>query len=392
MRDVGVIEDGVMLIENGLIQQVGSRKDLDIPIGAEVVDAKQGVVLPGFVDAHTHLVFGGNRADEFALRAEGATYEQIAQRGGGIRSTMAHTRAAADQELEAIAVRHATQALSFGTTTLEAKSGYGLSTEHELRLLRAVKAAQKTMRVVPTLLGAHAFPPEFQGDREGYVAEIVERMLPQVHREGLAHSADIFIEQGYFTQDQAGRILGAAMRLGLHVHMHVDQLTEGGGGLFAAEIGRLALQTDAEMVVTADHLEQTASSAFRPMKEAGVYPVLLPASVFCLGKTKYPDARGMIDADLPVILATDFNPGSSPTLSMPFIMSLAMTQLRMTAEEALIACTANPGAALTGGHTGQLAPGRAADFTVWDCKDWREIPYWVAMVRPSAVYVGGTGV
>ncbi len=389
MREVGVIEDGAMLVSRDRIQWVGRRADIEIPKNYEVFDAEGGVVLPGFVDAHTHLIFGGNRANEFAARAEGATYEEIAARGGGIRSTVAATRHTTEDELVKIGEAHARKALGFGTTTAEAKSGYGLSVEHELRLLRAIcrLGGKNLPRISPTFLGAHAFPPEFEDDREAYVRLILEEMLPKAAP--LAAACDVFVEKGYFEIDQARRILERAMELGLHVHMHLDQLCDGGGGAFAAEIGKLSWHYNREFNVTADHLEHTPAEAFPAMAAAPVIPVLLPASVFCLGKTKYPDARGMIDAGMAVVLASDFNPGSSPTLSIPFVMSLAMTHMRMSAEEALVACTVNPGAVLASGMTGLLEVGKEPDFTVWPCEDWREIPYWVAMTRPSAVFVAG---
>ncbi len=385
MREVAAIPDGAMLVREGRIVAVGTTDEIGDRIGPDtrVLDATGQVVLPGFVDAHTHPVFGGNRVDEYALRARGATYAEIASAGGGIRSTVAKTRALTEAQLLEIANARARAFLSFGTTTIEAKSGYGLGHEEEFKILRVIRSIgeETPLRVHPTYLGAHAFPLE--QTRESYIEDIVERTLPLIASEGLAKWCDIFVEQNYYTPDEARRILGRAKSLGLGIRMHVDQLHNGGGAALSAELG----------AKTADHLEQTPISSFDDLTAGGVMPVLLPGSVFCLGLSHYPDGRGMVDAGLPVVIATDFNPGSSPTVSMPFILALACTQLEMTPEEALCAATINAAWSLdAAGDVGSLEPGKLADFTLWDLDDWREIPYWAASVRPSAVYVGGTWV
>jgi imidazolonepropionase len=382
MRDVAAIQDGAMLVRDGRVVAVGSTDEIGKRIGPDtrVLDATGKVALPGFVDAHTHPVFAGNRVDEYALRAGGATYADIAAAGGGIRSTVAKTRLATEPQLGEIAKLRAKAFLSFGTTTIEAKSGYGLSHEEELKILRVIRliGEQTPLRVHPTYLGAHAFPQE--QTRDSCIEDIVERTLPLVAKEGLAKWCDIFVEQNYYTPDEARRILGRAKSLGLGLRMHVDQLRNGGGAALAAELG----------AKTADHLEQTPISSFDDLVAGNVMPVLLPGSVFCLGLAHYPDGRGMVDAGLPVVIATDFNPGSSPTVSMPFVLSLACTQLKMTPEEALTAATINAACSLdAAGDVGSLELGKLADFTLWDLDDWREIPYWAASVRPSAVYVGG---
>lgn len=383
MGSVDVIIDGGMLIENGRIASVGRSADIKDGLTSDfdVLDAMGQVCLPGFVDAHTHPVFAGNRANEFAMRASGATYQEIAANGGGILSTVRKTREASLNDLVDLGVERADSFLAHGTTTIEAKSGYGLSLHEEVRLLQAIAtvALQSPLRIEPTLLAAHAFPLEFREDREAYVNQIV-RDLPEMANTKLAKWCDIFVEAGYFEPSHARRIMAIAKEMGLGIRMHVDQLRDGGGAALAAELG----------AKTADHLEHMPASAFQILNDAGVMPVLLPASVFCLGLDRYPDARGMIDAGLPVVLATDFNPGSSPTLSMPFVMSLAITKMRLSPEEALTAATTNAAQSLDlGNRIGSLEPGKQADFSIWPIDDWREIAYWVASLRPSQVFVGG---
>src|SRR3954464_6602014 len=331
MRELAIIADGGMLIEDGRVIATGSSKDIAkrLPAGTDVIDAKGKVVLPGFVDAHTHPVFAGDRVDEFEMRAQGATYEQIAESGGGIRSTVRKTRAASEEELLAQAKKHANWFLLGGTTTAEAKSGYGLTIDDELKLLRVIRRmnAETPIEFVPTFLGAHAVPDEFRNAPEQYVALIIHKMLPRVVEEQLAESCDIFCERGYFDISDSEKILGAARDYGLRLRMHVDQFTNSGGAFLAARLG----------AATADHLEQASGAEIAALGDANVQPVLLPASVYALGKTRYPAAREMIDAGLAVVLATDFNPGSSPTPSMPLVFSLAATQMKMSPAESVSA-------------------------------------------------------
>lgn len=340
------------------------------------------LVLPGFVDAHTHLVFGGSRAHEFERRCGGATYEEIAAAGGGIRSTVAHTRACDSDALFNSGRRNAEWMLAGGTTTAEAKSGYGLSESDEIAILKAIRRVgeETPLRTVGTFLGLHAVPPEFHGDKAGYVAHVCDDLVPLIASKGLARYVDAFVEEGYFTPEDARRLASAARSHGLGLRLHVDQLTNSGGAALAAELG----------AVTADHMEQTDATGIAAMAAAGVMPVLLPASVFALGKKKYPDARAMIAAGLPVVLATDFNPGSSPTPSMPFVMSLGCIQMAMTAAEAIVASTINPAYSLgLGSELGSLEAGKRADFVVFDLEDPKELPYWIAAPIVHAVYVGG---
>jgi imidazolonepropionase len=383
MRHLGIIADGAMLVRQGLIAQTGTRAEIEpfIRPDDDVVDAGGRVVLPGFVDAHTHPVFASNRADEFEMRASGATYQEIAAMGGGIRSTVRKTRAASEDELVAAGRRYAQWFLRGGTTTIEAKSGYGLSVTDELKMLRAIQRlnGETPLRYVPTFLGAHSFPDEFRDRRDEYVDLIVNKMLPQVADEKLAQFCDAFFEKGYFDQAQTKRIMRAAQAQGLQLRLHADQLSLNGGAELAAELG----------AVTADHLEETGAAGIAALKSAHVQPVLLPASVLLIGAKKYPDARAMIDAGLAVVLATDFNPGSSPTTSMTLVMTLACTQMKMTPAEAITATTINAAYSLgLGSEIGSLEPGKHADFVIHNCDDWRELSYFAGISNPS-VYVCG---
>lgn len=384
MRELSIIEDGALLVRDGRIERAGTRGEIEplIEAGAEVVDAGGRIVMPGFVDAHTHPVFAGTRVDEYEQRAAGATYQEIAARGGGIRSTVRRTRDATLEQLIDAGRRYANWFLRTGTTTVEAKSGYGLSVEDELKLLRAVRRLndETPLRYVPTFLGAHDIPDEYHGRREDYVRLVIEEMLPRVAEEKLAEYCDAFCEDKVFTASETRRILAAARNHGLGLRLHADQLSLSGGAILAAELS----------AATADHLEHTDTAGIAALKKAGVQPVLLPASVYALGHTRYPAAREMIDAGLAVVLATDFNPGSSPTPAMPVILSLACTHLRMSPAEALTAATINAAYSLgKGDRIGSLEAGKRADFVVHDCADYREVAYFFGLEHAHAVYVGG---
>src|SRR5256885_2136356 len=303
MSQLAIIRDGGMLIRDGKIDNVGPSNEIEKKAGdSEIIDADGRVVLPGFVDAHTHLVFAGNRLDDFERRARGETYEQIAKAGGGIWSTVEKTRAASEDELFAQAKKHAKWFLKCGTTTVEAKSGYGLTLEDELKILRVMQQLnnETPLEVVPTFLGAHAVPRETSADK--YVDLVANEMLPRVAKEKLAEFCDVFCERGYFDVEQSREILTAAKMLRLKLRGHVDQLSNSGGAKLMAELG----------ATTADHLEKTDEKGIAALKAANVQPVLLPASVYALGWTSYPRAREMSEAGLAVVLASDFNPGSSP--------------------------------------------------------------------------------
>jgi imidazolonepropionase len=381
LLELGIIRDGGMLVRDGKIEKVGPSDEIEKNVGnAEFVDANGRVVMPGFVDAHTHLVFAGNRIEDFERRAQGETYEQIAKAGGGIWSTVEKTRAASERDLLAQAKKHAGWFLRCGTTTVEAKSGYGLTVEDELKILRVLRQLNEEvpLEIVPTFLGAHAVPRKLSPDE--YLDVVIIEMLPRVTAEKLAEFCDVFCERGYFDLDQSRRILSAAKKVGLNLRGHVDQLTDSGGAKLMAEIG----------ATTADHLEQTDEQGIAALKKANVQPVLLPGSVYALGSRCYPRTREMIEAGLAVVLATDFNPGSSPTPSMPMVLSLACTQMKMSPAEAITASTLNAAYSLNrGDRIGSLEPGKLGNFAIFDCQDYRELAYWFGMPQTFAVYIGG---
>jgi imidazolonepropionase len=384
MRELSIIGDGGVFVRDGRLELIGANSEVEslIEHATNVVDADGRVLLPGFVDAHTHPVFAGTRADEFEERAAGATYQEITARGGGIQSTVNRTRAASLDDLVVRGKKYAAWFLRGGTTTVEAKSGYGLSLEDELKLLRAInKLDQETpLRYVPTFLGAHTVPVEYKSRREAYVALVIDEMLPQVANEKLAEYCDVFCEDKVFTLDESWKILTSARCHGLGLRLHADQLSLGGGAKLAAELG----------TVTADHLEHTDTAGIAALKSAGVQPVLLPASVYALGSTHYPAAREMIDAGLAVVLATDFNPGSSPTPSITMVLSLASTHMKMTAAEGITAATINAAYSLgRGDRLGSIEPGKIADLVIHDCDDYRELAYFFGTDHAWKVYAIG---
>jgi imidazolonepropionase len=381
MSELGIVRDGGIRIRNGKIESVGASDEVEKNFGdANIVDAGGRVVMPSFVDAHTHLVFAGNRLGDFERRARGETYEQIAKAGGGIWSTVEKTRAATEIDLLAQAKKHANWFLRCGTTTVEAKSGYGLTVEDELKILHVLRQLKEEVRleIVPTFLGAHAVPRELSPDE--YLDVVITEMLPRVTAEKLAEFCDVFCERDYFDIDQSRKILSAAKKVGLSLRGHVDQLTNSGAAKLMAEMG----------ATTADHLEQTDKQGIAALRKANVQPVLLPGSVYALGSSRYPRAREMIEAGLAVVLATDFNPGSSPTPSMPMVLSLACTQMKMSPAEAITASTVNAAYSLNrGDKIGSLEPGKLANFVIFDCEDYRELAYWFGVPQTYAVYVRG---
>lgn len=386
LRDLALIQNGSMLIADGQVNAIGTMAELEPrAAGAEIVDVGGRLVTPGFVDAHTHLVFAANRADEFEKRCAGVSYQEIAAQGGGIRSTVRKTRAATENQLMEAASHHALWFLRGGTTTVEAKSGYGLTVEDELKILRVIRSLGEMtpLRTVPTFLGAHEVPDEFAGRADEYVELIIKEMLPQVASQKLAEFCDIFCEEKIFNLDQSRRILTAAKRQGLGLRMHADQFTSFGASDLAAELG----------AKTCDHLEQTQLASIAALRSAGVLAVLLPGSVYAIGSHKYPAARTMIDAGLALALATDFNPGSSPTTSMRTVMTLACTQMKMSPAEALCAATINAAYSLNlGEEIGSLEPGKFADFVIHDAEDYRELPYFFGDHQAAMVFVRGTRV
>lgn len=384
LRELGIVENAALLIENGRIAAAGSYAQLrsNIDDASRVIDAQGRCVTPGFVDAHTHLVFAGNRAAEFEQRIAGATYQQIAAAGGGILRTVALTRAAGEDDLLASARRHRDWMLRGGTTTIEAKSGYGLDRETELKMLRVMRRLgdEGPARMVPTLLAVHTVPPEFAGRRAEYVRFVAEELISEVAAAKLARYCDAFCDDHAFTVDECRTVLASAQRHGLGLRIHAEQFRPGTGAALAAELG----------AATADHLETVTEETLTQLREAGVQPVLLPGSVFCLRRTEYPPARAMVDAGLAIVLATDFNPGSSPVASMPFMLSLACLQMGLTPAEALTAATINAAYSLgLGSEIGSLEAGKQADFLIHECDDYRELAYFVAAPMRPRVFIGG---
>jgi imidazolonepropionase len=381
MSALASIPDGGMLIRDGKIETIGTSDEIERKSGdAEVIDADERIVMPGFVDAHTHLVFAGDRVDDFERRIRGESYEEIARAGGGIWSTVEKTRAASELDLLEQVKNHANWFLRCGTTTAEAKSGYGLTVDGELKILRVMRALDEEtpLEIVRTFLGAHAIPRDLSPEK--YVELVIGEMLPRVASEKLAEFCDVFCERGYFDLEQSRQILSAAKRLGFKLRGHIDQLTNSGGANLMAQLG----------ATTADHLEQTDADGIEALKQANVQPVLLPGSVYALGSSRYPRAREMLDAGLAVVLATDFNPGSSPTPSMPMVLSLACTQMKMSPAEAITASTINAAYSLNRGEEiGSLEQGKRANFAIFDCADYRELAYWFGIPQTHSVYVRG---
>jgi imidazolonepropionase len=373
LGELTVVEEGYVLCRHGRIEAVGRMRDLP-PLDGDVVelDGRGRAAVPGLVDCHTHACFAGDRAAEFELRASGATYEELHAAGGGILSTVRATRAAGEAGLSEAVERHRGWMRAHGTTTWEAKSGYGLDRETELAQLRAVKAAGG----VPTWLGAHAVPPEFE-DADAYLDFAVAEVLPDASE--LAEAADVFVERGAFDAGQARRYLEACRDAGLVLRLHADQFTEAGGVDIAVEMGARSV----------DHLEATGPDGVRQLAASEVAAVMLPVAALVLGRPM-PPARELIESGAIVALATDFNPGSAFCESLPLVMSLACTQLKMAPAEALAASTVNAAHVLgRADRVGRLAPGRAADLVLLDAPDWRYLAYHLAGDHVALVIENG---
>lgn len=369
MRDVGLLRDAAVLCRDGKIAWTGPMAEWKGGLADEVAtfDAAGMVVLPGFVDSHTHMMFAGSRENEFALRCQGATYREISESGGGILSTVRCVRAATKKELKRSTVRYLTDMMRYGTTTVEIKSGYGLSLDDEVKMLEAINelADEEMMTIVPTFLGAHAVPPEYAGRRAEYVKLVVETMLPYVGKKKLAAFCDVFCEKGYFELEESEKILREGKRWGMAVKIHAEELTAFGGAELAGRLG----------AVSADHLECVSESGITALRDGGVVATLLPGVSFNL-KSAYAPARRMIDQGMAVAIASDFNPGSCMSYSMPMMMTIACTQMRMSPEEALSAATLNGAAALGLSAThGSVEPGKAADLLIADVPDYRFLAY-----------------
>ena len=386
MRDLGVIRGGSVAALNGHIVAVGGtheiRERVTLAPNAEVIDAKGMVVLPGFVDSHTHLVFAGSREQEFIQRAEGKTYLDILDSGGGILSTVRATRNATESELLALGLKHLDIMMCHGTTTVEIKSGYGLSVDEELRSLRVIRELDKShpVDVVSTFMGAHAVGPEYAGDPEGYVQHVIDEMIPRVKEENLAEFCDVFCEEGVFSVTQSRRILEAGLACGLLPRIHADEMASLGGAELAAEIG----------AVSAEHLLYASAQGIHKMAEAGVTATLLPVTSFTLMLGRYANARAFIDAGCPVALATDFNPGTSPTLSMQFVMNVAALGMKLHPAEIICATTINAAYGLNRGNSiGSLEVGKLADMVVVDTDTYLRIPYQLGTNIVDKVVKGG---
>jgi imidazolonepropionase len=384
LHELGIIDDAALLVWDGHIGAAGPYADLrsSIPREATVIDAEGRAVTPGFVDAHTHLVFAGDRAAEFEQRVAGATYQEIAAAGGGILRTVERTRATTEDDLLAVARLHRDWMLRSGTTTIEAKSGYGLDRATELRMLRVLARLndEGPVAIVPTLLAAHTVPPELAGRREEYVRWIADELIPEVAGAGLARYCDAFCDDHAFTVEETRMVLAAARRYGLELRIHAEQFRTGTGAALAAELG----------AATADHLETVTDETLRRLRTAGVQPVLLPGSVFALGRKNYPPARIMVELGLAIVVATDFNPGSSPVASMPFMLSLASIEMGLSPAEALTAATINAAWSLgLGNRTGSLETGKQADFLIHEFTDYRELAYFIAAPARPRVFIAG---
>ena len=384
-RGYGIIDEGALAISDQRIAWVGPMKDLpDAPseCAVDVFSAQNQWLTPGLIDCHTHMVFAGNRAGEFEQRLNGVSYQEIAAQGGGIMSTVRATRAASENALVEAAAGRLRHLVSEGTTTVEVKSGYGLDTETELRLLRSIQRLDERSptRVVPTFLGAHAIPPEFSSDVDGYVNLVINEMLPQVADLRTPVAVDAYCESIAFSRDQVARIFSAARDLGLHVKLHADQLSDLDGAALAAEFGALS----------ADHLEFSSDAGIRQLADAGSVAVLLPGAFYTLRETQLPPVGACREFGVPMAVSTDCNPGTSPLSSLITAMNQACILFRLTTEEALRGVTINAARALgIDEATGSLEPGKIADIAVWDIDAPGDLCYWVGGRRCTRLYQSG---
>ena len=386
MSDAVVTSGTAVLVKGETIAATGTEKSLrsEHP-DATIIDCERGVLTPGFVDSHTHAIFGRARYEEQEQRAAGVPYMEIARQGGGIHASVRDLRTRSADELFALAEPRLRALAECGVTTVEVKSGYGLTLPDEIRTLQVIQrlAAALPMRIVPTWLGAHEVPLEFRerprGRRE-YLDLLLHEMLPVIARDGLARFADVFCEPGIFTVEESRTILVAARAAGLGIKLHADELTTGGGAELAGEL----------RATSADHLAAVSDQGIAALAAGGTVATLLPGTMLFLGRTTQAPARRLIDAGVAVALATDFNPGTSPTSNFPLILTLGVSQLRLSVAEAFMAGTVNGAAALGMAHrVGQLAAGFSADLALWPCRDVREIPYWYGAGRCRASWARG---
>lgn len=385
MQELEVIERGWVACAGARIAAVGPREfvenQVEITSRTQVIDAQGKVVTPGLIDPHTHLIFGGSREDEFYLRARGADYMEIMEAGGGILSSVRATRSASLEELVTSGRQRLQWMLQMGVTTVECKSGYGLDLQTELKQLEAVRILQQEQPVelVPTFLGAHAWPPEYEGNQEGYVGFLVDTVLPAVREQGVAEYVDVFTEKGVFSVEQSRRIFQRAVELGFSLRVHADEMHTLGGAELAAELG----------MASADHLLMVSGQGISALAESDVMPILLPGTAFSLRKP-YAPARKMLEAGLPLALATDFNPGSCPTANLVLVMSLACLYMAMTPEEVFNAVTINAAHSLgRASRLGSLEPGKQADVVIFGVDDYKKVPYFIGVNLVETVIKAG---
>lgn len=383
--DDTVHENAALVVRDGRVagiipaQEVMSRYP-----GAAIVNCEGGVLTPGFVDSHTHAVFGGWRAAEYEMRARGMDYMEIARQGGGINASVRDLRGRSEEELVELAIPRLYEMIRHGTTTVEIKSGYGLRTDDELKTLRVIHALRDRvpLRIVPTFLGAHDVPLEYRDRRAEYVDIIAKEMIPAVAAEKLAVFCDVFMEPGAFDRAETERILRAARDHGFLLKLHADEFENSGAAELAAELG----------AVSADHLGAISEAGIRALAQSGTVATLLPATLFFLGKNSYAPARRLLEAGATIALATDYNPGTAPSSSMPLVLTMACSQMRLTPLEAIIAATAGGARALRLGEVGTLMAGAHADIVLWNVSDYREIPYRFGTPPIAGVWSGGVRV
>ena len=395
LSDLRIVKNGAVLVHDGVITAVGPRAEVEsLPeaLAAERIDVDGRVVLPGFVDSHTHLIHAASRAEEYELKIAGASYEEIARKGGGILNSVKKLRAATAGALKERAHAALRDFAAHGTTTLEAKSGYGLDVASELKILRLHKelSAEQPLEIVSTFLGAHVVPAEYRnkpGGAERYVAVLTETLIPEVAAEKLAEFCDVFCDRGAFSRKDSKRILEAGKKSGMLPRIHAEQMTRTGATQLAVQVG----------AASCDHLEQVNKADIQALAKSKTAATLLPGCDFHLGMKKYAPARELIEAGAIVALATDYNPGTSPTVSMPMILSLACSQLRMSPAEAIVAATINAAYSLLRDRKiGSLEAGKQADLAIFDVDDYREIPYyfgvnkcWMTLKKGRVVFQKG---
>jgi imidazolonepropionase len=373
MREAGILKNAAVGVSGGRIAAIGAARDIEPAFtDAEIIDCRGGVLTPGLVDSHTHAVFGKPRFEEQELRAQRHDYMKIAAQGGGIHASVRDFRTRSEDELYDLAVPRLRSLASYGATTVEIKSGYGLSLDDEIKALRVIGrlAASLPLRIVATWLGAHEIPHEYRSTdarRSEFLQLLVNEMLPKVKEQGIARFSDVFCEPGVFTIEETRRILAASQEAGLRGKIHADELEPSGGAELAASLG----------AISADHLAAISPAGIAALARSNTVATLLPGTMLFLGKAKQAPARALIEAGAAVALATDFNPGTSPTVNFPLMLTLGVSQLRMSVAEVMVAATVNGAAALgLAGETGQIAPGFSADLALFQISDVRELPYW----------------